>query len=75
MCNSYDSQVPERMAEASGSSKRWLKRCVRIAVAATLSVVLCGVVVIFLLIRLTPEVSYVSNINSVTVDSKTNCLQ
>ena len=69
MCTGYDSQVAKRMAEASGSSKRWLKRCVRIAVATTLSVVLCGVVVIFLLIHLAPEVSYVSNINSGTVDS------
>jgi uncharacterized membrane protein len=50
------------MAEASGSNKSWPKHCVRISVAATLIVVLCGVVAIFLLINLTPEVSYVCNI-------------
>jgi autotransporter translocation and assembly factor TamB len=50
------------MAEASGSYKCWSEHYVRVAVAATLIVVFCGVVVIFLLIHLTPEVSYVCNI-------------
>ena len=54
------------MAEASGSSKCWLKHSVRIAVVATLSVVVCGVVGTFLLIHLTPEVSYVNSIIIVT---------